>query len=169
LHTIGSYYGNIQNVLGKIADLYTISNIRGAERTNNALKAFMLKNIDVTGKLADVGKYAKNAKGNFRGVSLGNSSSVSKVMKVSEAAGAIGIGITWGEEAITTGKNYGKILASNNDFYTKGAKISSSTAGMAMRTISKLASGTVGGLNWLNRQGLKTVKSFGIDTQGAIV
>lgn len=134
---------------GKAIDLYTISNIKGASRTQGAIKAMVLKNFDVTGKMADIGKFAKNSKGNFRGVSLGNSGKVSKIMASSDALGAIGIGFTWAGEAVTTGDEYGKTLSSNDDGLTKASKISASTAGMSMRTITKLGTGTIKGANWI--------------------
>lgn len=171
-------YSGITAVGDKISDLH-IKQLNGGISSNSTKLNNLKISLDKNAKLGfKQGYVSTNKSGNYRGmfnsggsgnarlaikqtskyrvmkvnVTKNNALSSLKIKKlngISNKLGAIGTGITMGQEAVTTGEDYGKILASDAQWDEKGARVSAATAGLGARTITKGATGTVSGINWV--------------------
>ena len=133
--------------LDQVQDIFDIiDNTAGALEKISAAEAFRRYNwIDDAPVL--------NAAGNYQGMVISAQWRTVYVYSSSAAdtVGNIAVLLSIADEAIKSKGQVISILSGNDDPRIKAAKLSSQVAGVALRVLAKLGTGTISGINWVLR------------------
>lgn len=136
-------YNSYFNILGNTAaatelsaNIYAISNV--PSRAPGAIKAMATNSFFSAG---DVSTILQGKRG-FTGISVKNLSATKTSLSISQTAGSVALGFAMVPEAIKSGNEIGKSFALDKSKLTIAAKTSASTAGLGIRTLGKIPTGT---------------------------